>query len=596
MKGIASRNRALNGDVVVVNLDSPDKWKVNHGAIQDYVEMKATEEDKRILMENCVVNIKKEEPGAAGAGGSPSKFVNANINIGSVAAHYSTKVDTKKPIDVIDIVSSDEEEVKEQNDEIAAMIKNSVDPLAGVPEADASDYESEEAEEVEDKVEVDIDQEINARLKGLCLNKPVDIVEVDDSDSGDDVVVEADDATNTSYETAVDTTADISMDSEASSPRKKRTRRGGRGKGSSTGDVDTTRESIVSVSSNSSSVRRQPPAKPLVEYNILSVLKFHSWPKLGFVQKTGKVVSIKEFKHSRLAAGYIRPMNDGNPHYFLFSPTDSRVPRMKIPTSQAPANFSTRPEIYDGVMFMAAIEKWEKVNMAMGKLIKSLGHSSDIDVRTEALLLENNIDFAEFPDVALADLPRDYDTWTVPEKEIQRRRDFRSECVFTIDPATARDLDDALSVTRLEEGLYRVGVHIADVSYFVRAGTALDKVALDRATSTYLVERVVPMLPRPLCEKLCSLNPHENRLTFSVEWTINDKAEILSEWFGRSVICSCAKLSYEDAQALIDHGTVTGVSVASPHTLDNVSDSVRIMNKLAVQLRQVVKYYLGTLY
>jgi len=128
-------------------------------------------------------------------------------------------------------------------------------------------------------------------------------------------------------------------------------------------------------------------------------------------------------------------------------------------------------------------------------------------------------------------------------------------------------------------------VHIADVSYFVRAGSALDSAALDRATSCYLVERVVPMLPRPLCEKLCSLNPHENRLTFSVEWTINEKAEILSEWFGRSVICSCAKLSYEDAQCLIDHGTVTGVHVAAPHTLEQVSSSVRIMNSLAEQLR-----------
>ena len=121
--------------------------------------------------------------------------------------------------------------------------------------------------------------------------------------------------------------------------------------------------------------------------------------------------------------------------------------------------------------------------------------------------------------------------------------------MFTIDSRTARDLDDALSVTELSDGLYRVGVHIADVSYFVRyvtilhilkrgcdtalcyylrSGTALNQVALERATSTYLVERVVPMLPRPLCEKLCSLNPHEDRLTFSVEWTMNDKV-MLSE-------------------------------------------------------------------
>ena len=129
-------------------------------------------------------------------------------------------------------------------------------------------------------------------------------------------------------------------------------------------------------------------------------------------------------------------------------------------------------------------------------------------------------------------------------------------------------------------------MHIADVSYFVRAGSALDSAALDRATSCYLVERVVPMLPRPLCEKLCSLNPHEDRLTFTVEWTINAKAEVLSEWFGRTVIRSCAKLAYEDAQCLIEAGTVTGVEVAAPHSLQQVASSVRILHDLAVKLRK----------
>ena len=161
---------------------------------------------------------------------------------------------------------------------------------------------------------------------------------------------------------------------------------------------------------------RKPASKPLVEYNILAVLKFPRWPELGFVQKTGRVVSIKEMKHSRLAAGYIKPMTDGNPKFFLFSPTDSRVPRFKIPSAQAPPNLLTRPELYEGVMFMASLQKWDRVNMAMGRLEKSLGHSSDIGVRTEALLLESNIDATEFSDAALNDLPENCDSWTVPER------------------------------------------------------------------------------------------------------------------------------------------------------------------------------------
>ena len=153
-----------------------------------------------------------------------------------------------------------------------------------------------------------------------------------------------------------------------------------------------------------------------MEYNILAVLKFPRWPELGFVQKTGRVVSIKEMKHSRLAAGYIKPMTDGNPKFFLFSPTDSRVPRFKIPSAQAPPNLLTQPDLYEGVMFMASLQKWDRVNMAMGRLEKSLGHSSDIGVRTEALLLESNIDAAEFSDAALNDLPENCDSWTVPER------------------------------------------------------------------------------------------------------------------------------------------------------------------------------------
>ena len=542
IKGIRARNRALNGDVVIVDVDSPEKWNVNHAVIQDFVDMKASEEDKNILMAKCIVNVKEEK--------EQSKSVETSRDDDTVVTATDDSVDVKTATDESDKIVTDE---SVDDKDLTSLIQQSADPLSKVPEADdASDYESDKNS----------------------------IIDVDSDDSGDDVVVETTvDDTNTSLETALDTSAELyvdAVDSSTDTQTKKSKRRGRRG-----GKKQKLKDDNKVKTSSASSFKRQPNSRPLVEYNILSVLKHPDWQERGFVQKTGRVVSIKEYKHSRLAAGYIKTMADGNKNFFLFSPTDSRFPRLKIPSQQLAQN-----QLYEGYLFLASIEKWDRVNMGLGKLQKSLGLNTDIGVRSEALLLENNIDYAEFPDTVLADLPQDYDHWRVSEKEVSRRRDFRSECVFTIDPATARDLDDALSVRRLDSGLYRIGVHIADVSHFVRSGTSLDRAALDRATSTYLVDRVVPMLPRPLCEKLCSLNPHEDRLTFSVEWTMNDDAEILSEWFGRSVICSACKLSYEDAQTLIDTDDHDlSVPVAAPHTLETISSSVRIMNKIAVLLR-----------
>lgn len=125
---------------------------------------------------------------------------------------------------------------------------------------------------------------------------------------------------------------------------------------------------------------------------------------------------------------------------------------------------------------------------------------------------------------------------------------------MTIDPTTARDLDDALHVRPLPNGHFEVGVHIADVSHFVRPNTALDKVAAERATTTYLVQRAYPMLPRLLCEELCSLNPAVERLAFSVTWEMDAEGnEVGERWFGKSVIRSCLRLTYDEAQAIIEN-------------------------------------------
>lgn len=310
-----------------------------------------------------------------------------------------------------------------------------------------------------------------------------------------------------------------------------------------------------------------------------------------FVQKTGRVVSILEKKHSRRTAGYLKQFQDKNPNFALFSPLDSCFPRMKIPQKLCPTDFFSRPQDFEEFLFIGHIEKWDLVSHAIGKLTHNLGSDKDINVRTQAILMEKGIDypdeFSKEIENALPELP-----FVIPQDEIARRRDFRSNCVFTIDPLTARDLDDALNVETLENGNFKVGVHIADVSYFVRENTKLDQEAENRSTSVYLVQKVVPMLPRTLCEHLCSLNPGEDRLSFSVEWTMNSNGDIVDTWFGRSVICSAVKLAYEHAQNMIDRPKDYQWEedelplINQPWTAQDISEKVNILQMLAVKLRQ----------
>jgi len=125
---------------------------------------------------------------------------------------------------------------------------------------------------------------------------------------------------------------------------------------------------------------------------------------------------------------------------------------------------------------------------------------------------------------------------SIPERELETRKDLREERIFTIDPADARDLDDALSIKANDDGTFSVGVHIADVAYFVKPNTALDRDARKRATSVYLVQRAVPMLPPTLCEQLCSLVPGEDRLAFSIIYTVTKDGRVLDKWYGKTII------------------------------------------------------------
>uniref|UniRef100_A0A3B4DFH3 DIS3-like exonuclease 2 n=2 Tax=Pygocentrus nattereri TaxID=42514 RepID=A0A3B4DFH3_PYGNA len=306
------------------------------------------------------------------------------------------------------------------------------------------------------------------------------------------------------------------------------------------------------------------------------------------VQRTGKVVYIVEEKHSRAASGFIKFLPDK--HFAMFSPADHRVPRVNVPLTDCPPDFPSRPGDYANTLFICRITHWPYDNtFAEGRLAKSLGQAGEIEPETEGILIEYDVDFSEFSEEALACLPQNL-PWTIPAEELAKRRDLRKECIFTIDPATARDLDDALSCKQLPDGNFEVGVHIADVSYFLEDGTALDFVASTRATSVYLVQKVIPMLPRLLCEELCSLNPQTDRLTFSVIWKLSPKGKILSEWFGRSVIRSCVKLSYDHAQSMIEapdkEFSAEELPACSPeHPLQRVHQAVLHLHSIAKHLR-----------
>ncbi|GGC10678.1 ribonuclease R [Dyadobacter sediminis] len=206
----------------------------------------------------------------------------------------------------------------------------------------------------------------------------------------------------------------------------------------------------------------------------------------------------------------------------------------------------------DGDKVIVKVTQWPtRRSQAEGEIVEVLGKAGDNDVEMHAILAEFGLPY-QFPENVEAEAQKIPDV--ISEKEIQNRKDIRNVLTFTIDPVDAKDFDDALSVRYLEEGNVEIGVHIADVSHYVLPGTELEKEAYRRATSVYLVDRTVPMLPEKLSNNLCSLRPHEDKLAFSAIFEISPKGKLLKEWFGRTIIHSDRRYSYEEAQAVLDSG------------------------------------------
>ena len=205
----------------------------------------------------------------------------------------------------------------------------------------------------------------------------------------------------------------------------------------------------------------------------------------------------------------------------------------------------------DGDKVVATLTDWPSNSKnPFGKITTVLGKPGDHNTEMHSILLEYGLPY-EFPKEV--EVEAENLSIEITKEEIAKRRDMRGDLTFTIDPKDAKDFDDALSFTKLENGNYEIGIHIADVSHYLQEKTILDDEAYDRATSVYLVDRVVPMLPEKLSNGVCSLRPNEEKLTFSAVFEINEKAQVVNKWFGRTVTYSDQRFAYEEAQSIIEN-------------------------------------------
>lgn len=227
----------------------------------------------------------------------------------------------------------------------------------------------------------------------------------------------------------------------------------------------------------------------------------------------------------------------------------------------------------NGEKVLVEMIEWpERMNNPVGKVVKRLGKPGDNNVEMQSILAEYDFPL-EFPKKAEDEAKK---IRRPTKKEMASRKDFRDVLTFTIDPADAKDFDDALSYRLLENGRVEVGVHIADVSYYVKPGSAIDREAYERGTSVYLVDRTIPMLPEMLCNDVCSLRQDEEKLCFSVVMEMDTKGKVHKTWMGKTVIRSNRRMAYEEAQAVIDSGVSDGTDVA---------DAILALHRIATVLR-----------
>ncbi|MFC7522814.1 ribonuclease R [Parapedobacter sp. GCM10030251] len=269
-------------------------------------------------------------------------------------------------------------------------------------------------------------------------------------------------------------------------------------------------------------------------------VKVHTYEKRRGKRKEGEVVEILE----RARTEFTGTINISPRFAFLIADDRKMLNDIFVPLADLNG-------AQDGEKVVVTITEWPQDSKnPVGKVKHVLGKKGENDTEMNAILADFGFPL-EFPHAV--EQAASAFSQTISPDEIAKRRDFRSVTTFTIDPADAKDFDDAISFQQLPNGHYEIGVHIADVTHFVQPDSPLDKEAFERGTSVYLVDRVIPMLPERLSNDLCSLRPHEDRLVFSAIFEMDEQANVIQEWFGKGIIHSDRRFSYEEAQEILEN-------------------------------------------
>ncbi len=306
-------------------------------------------------------------------------------------------------------------------------------------------------------------------------------------------------------------------------------------------------------------------------------VQFYVYPARGKKRREAKIVDVISRKRTRFV-GTLQKKNGT-----LFVKVSAKISAVDFFIDGQP-----KMPTEDGDRVLISFTNWKETKSPQAKIEEVLGEAGEADTEMHTILAEYGLPYKFDPHIEAEANKIDIH---LDKAEIARRMDYRNVLTFTIDPTDAKDFDDALSFKPLEEGLFEVGIHIADVSHYVQPGTLLDDEAYQRATSVYLVDRVVPMLPEQLSNKVCSLRPNEEKFTFSAIFTLDAFGNVRDQKFGRTVINSNYRFAYHEAQHIIEteQGEIpAGMSLSNKaYTADtSVVDAILQLNKTAKLLRK----------
>lgn len=290
-------------------------------------------------------------------------------------------------------------------------------------------------------------------------------------------------------------------------------------------------------------------------------VKVAMFPKRKNKKPEGEIVEVLQRKHT----DFVGVLHISHGYVFVVPDMDSIPVDIFIPKGELHG-------AKNGQKVVVHLVDWpENSGNPFGEIIRVLGNPGENDVEMESILLAHDYPI-EFPKEVEKEAEKIEDR--IQKAEVKKRKDYRDIFTITIDPQDAKDFDDAISLRKLDNGHWEVGVHIADVSHYVRPGSAIDEEAYNRGTSVYLVDRTIPMLPEKLCNNVCSLRPDEEKLTFSAVFEMDDDAHVLNHWIGKTIIKSCRRYAYEEVQAMIEGGE------------GDYKDEILTFHHLATKLRE----------